>query len=363
LKEELKYKIVNINTAAPRPAKSHILIIYTGGTFGMAKDERGVLVTFNFNQIIKRFPSLKYLDLKLTVISFPLPLDSSDITIQSWLDIGYIINENYMQYDGFIVLHGTDTMAYSASVLSFILDKVNKPIIFTGAQLPIGAIRTDAHANLITALEIASAKNGDEPVVPEVCVYFDYLLIRGNRAKKIRSSQFAAFESSNYPFLAKAGIAIDFNYSAIKKYEDGVHVEYHDKLDNNVASLKLFPGMSKANIESVFNIPGLRALILETFGSGNAPTNPYFLGIIKEAVDGGMIIYNVSQCSKGKVIHGRYKTSRKLAEYGVISGKDITFEAATAKMMYLLGNEKSVDDVKRKLSVNLRGEMEGELYK
>jgi L-asparaginase len=363
LKEDLKYRIVNVNTAAPRPPKSHILIIYTGGTFGMVKDEKGVLVSFNFNQIIKRFPSLKSLDLKLTVISFPQPLDSSDINIQSWLDIGYIIYENYKQYDGFIVLHGTDTMAYSASVLSFILENLNKPVIFTGAQLPIGAIRTDARANLISALEIASAKNGNAPIVPEVCIYFDYLLIRGNRAKKIRSSQFAAFESVNYPLLAKAGIAIDYYYSAINGYENSGHMQYHDKLDNNVATLKLFPGISKANIESVFNIPGLKALILETFGSGNAPTHPYFLGIVKEAVDKGIIIYNVSQCNKGKVIHGRYKTSRKLAEYGVISGKDITFEAAVAKMMYLLGNETSMDEVKRKLALNLRGEMEGELYK
>ncbi len=363
MKENFKYRIVNINTAAPRPPKSHILIIYTGGTFGMVKDEKGVLVSFNFNQIIRRFPSLKYLDLKLTVISFPNPLDSSDITIQNWLDIGYIIYENYQQYDGFIVLHGTDTMAYSASVLSFLLENLNKPVIFTGAQLPIGAIRTDARANLVTALEIATTKIDEHPIVPEVSIYFDYLLIRGNRAKKVRSSQFAAFESENYPLLAKAGINIDYNFEQIKKYRDDRPLVFHDQLDENIATLKLFPGIGKTVIKSVFNISGLKGLILETFGSGNAPTDNYFLDLVKEAVDSGIIVYNVSQCNKGKVIHGRYKTSRKLAEYGVISGKDITFEAAVAKMMFLLGNESSSERVKEKLVMNLRGEMEGELYK
>lgn len=329
----------------------------------MVKDEKGVLVSFNFNQIIRRFPSLKYLDLKLTVISFPNPLDSSDITIQNWLDIGYIIYENYQQYDGFIVLHGTDTMAYSASILSFLLENLNKPVIFTGAQLPIGAIRTDARANLVTALEIATTKIDSAPIVPEVCIYFDYLLIRGNRAKKVRSSQFAAFESENYPLLAKAGINIDYNLEHIKDYKNDRQLIFHDHLDENIATLKLFPGIGKTVLKSVFNISGLKGLILETFGSGNAPTDNYFLDLVKEAVDSGIVVYNVSQCNKGKVIHGRYKTSRKLAEYGVISGKDITFEAAVAKMMFLLGNESSMERVKEKLVMNLRGEMEGELYK
>lgn len=363
LTEDQKYRIVNINTAAPRQPKSHILIIYTGGTFGMVADEKGALVSFNFNQIIRRFPSLKNLDLRLTVISFPQPVDSSDITIQNWLDIGYIIYENYQQYDGFVILHGTDTMAYSASALSFLLENINKPVIFTGAQLPIGAIRTDARANLITALEIASSKVNGTPVVPEVCIYFDYLLMRGNRVKKVRSSQFSAFETENYPLLAKAGIAIDYNFEAIKKYENNAPLVFHNKMDGNVASLKLFPGINKTLIETILQINGLKALVMETFGSGNAPTSGWFLELMKEAIDRGVIIYNVSQCNKGKVIHGRYRTSRKLAELGVISGKDITFEAAVTKTMFLLANENSTGEVKRKLTLNLRGEMEGEVYR
>lgn len=357
----MKYKIVNINTAAPRAPKSSILIIYTGGTFGMVTDEHGALVSFNFNQIIKRFPSLRYLDLKLTVISFPQPIDSSDIKIRNLLDIAYIIYENYRQYDGFVVLHGTDTMAFSASAVSFMLENVNKPIIFTGAQLPIGKIRTDARANLITALEIASAKINGEPIVPEVSVYFDYLLMRGNRVKKVRSSQFSAFESENYPLLAKAGISIDYNFSAIKKPEPG-KIAYYNKLDPNVASLKLFPAMTPQFLEAVLNIPDMKGLIMESFGSGNAPTAPWFLKMLREAIDRGVIIYNVSQCSKGKVIHGRYHTSRNLADIGVVSGKDITFEAAIMKMMFLLGNESSPEEVRKKLSLNLRGEMEGDVY-
>ena len=356
----MKYRIVNINTAAPRKPKGNILIIYTGGTFGMVTDYKGSFVSFNFHEIIKKFPSLRNLELKLTVISFPQPIDSSDINTDNWLDIGYIIFENYQQYDGFVILHGTDTMAYTASALSFMLENVNKPIILTGAQLPIGAIRTDARANLITALEIASSKTNGVPTVPEVCVYFDYLLIRGNRVKKIRSSQFAAFESENYPLLAKAGISIDYNYQAIKKHESDVKLIYYSKLDNNVAILKLFPGITKNVVESILNSPGLKGVLMETYGSGNALTDEWFLRSLKDAIDRGIIIYNVSQCTKGKVIHGRYRTSRKLAEIGVVSGKNITTEAAISKLMYLLGNEKSQETIKSKLEINLRGEMDNE---
>lgn len=363
LTEERKYRIVNINTAAPREPQSHILIIYTGGTFGMVSDEKGALVTFNFNQIIKRFPSLKNLELRLTVISFPQPVDSSDITIQHWLDMAYIIYENYQQYDGFVILHGTDTMAYSASAISFLLENINKPVIFTGAQLPIGAIRTDARANLITALEIVSSKVNGVPAVPEVCIYFDYLLMRGTRVKKVRSSQFSAFETENYPLLGKAGIAIEFNFEALRKYENDSPLIYHGKMDENVASLKLFPGINKTIVDTIFHLPGLKALVMETFGSGNAPTSGWFLELVEDAISRGIIIYNVSQCNKGRVIHGRYRTSRKLAELGVISGRDITFEAAITKTMFLLGSESSTEEVKRKLTLNLRGEMEGLLYK
>ncbi|MGK7397753.1 MAG: asparaginase [Candidatus Cyclobacteriaceae bacterium M3_2C_046] len=354
----MKYRIVNINTAAPRRPKSNILIIYTGGTFGMVTDETGSLVSFNFNQIIRRFPSLKNLDLKLTVISFPEPIDSSDINLSNWVDIAYIIYENYLQYDGFVILHGTDTMAYSASALSFLLENLNKPVIFTGAQLPIGTIRTDARANLITALEIASSKKDGKPLVPEVCIYFDYLLMRGNRVKKVRSSQFSAFESENYPILAKAGISIDFNYQVIKPYQENGKIRMNEKMDSNVAFMKLFPGLNQEVVNSILNIPGLKGLVIESFGSGNAMTSEWFLKSLKKAIDKGLIIFNVSQCSKGKVIHGRYRTSKLLADIGVLSGKDITSEAAITKMMYLFGTTNDQEEIKKKLVINLRGEME-----
>ncbi len=353
-----KYKIVNINTAAPRKPQANILIVYTGGTFGMVTDSKGSFVSFNFNEIIRKFPSLRNLELKITVISFPRPIDSSDVNTDNLIDIAYIIHENYQQYDGFVVLHGTDTMAYSASAISFLLEGLNKPVVFTGAQLPIGAIRTDARANLITALEIASARVDDQPVVREVCVYFDYLLIRGNRVKKVRSSQFAAFESENYPILAKAGISLDYNMMAIKPYEPDVEFKYYDKLDDNVAILKIFPGITQRFVEHFFQLQGLKGVIMETYGSGNAPTEDWFLNIIKEACERNIIIFNVTQCNKGKVVHGRYRTSRKLAELGVLSGRDITTEAAITKLMYLLGNEPNLESVKEKLVINLRGEME-----
>jgi len=354
----MKYRIVNINTAAPYTPKSSILIIYTGGTFGMMADESGSLVSFNFNQIIKRFPSLRNLELKLTVISFPEPIDSSDITPSNWVDLAYIIYENYQQYDGFVILHGTDTMAYSASALSFLLEDLNKPIIFTGAQLPIGAIRTDARANLITALEIASAKTNGEATVPEVCIYFDYMLMRGNRVKKVRSSQFSAFESENYPILAKAGISIDYNHAYIKKVENDKKLKYYRKFDTSIAVLKIFPGINKAIIDSILRTPELKAVVFETFGSGNAMTESWFINSLKDAINNGIIIYNVSQCSKGKVIQGRYRTSSILKDIGVISGSDVTFEAAITKMMFLLAHENDGDRLKIKLKTNLRGEMQ-----
>jgi L-asparaginase len=352
-----KYRFINIKTGAIRP-KATILIIYAGGTIGMVRDSTGALVTLKFNQIIKQLPSLTALNVALTVISFPNPMDSSNMDYHNWIELGQIIHENYHHYDGFVVLQGTDTMAYSASALGYMLEDLNKPVIFTGAQLPISAIRSDARPNLITAIEIASRMIGDRPLVPEVGIYFDYQLLRGNRTSKVRSSQFAAFESENYPLLAKIGITIEFNKSAIQMFTPGKELVFHDKLDPNVVILKLFPSITREVIEGILNIEGLRGVVMESYGSGNAPTSDWFVHILRETIERGIVIYNVSQCAGGKVIHGRYATSTQLQKIGVISGWNITTEAAITKLMYVLGQESDFDRISNLLSTPLRGEMD-----
>lgn len=354
----MNYKIVNIRTTPSIDPKISILIIYTGGTFGMAYDESGSLVPFNFGRVIDHIPELKGLELKLTVISFPAPQDSSNITCRDWQDMGYIIYENYSQYDGFVILHGTDTMSYSASALSYMLDGLNKPVIFTGAQIPIGSIRSDARENLITALEIASAKNGNVPMVNEVCLYFNYYLLRGNRSQKIRSSTFAAFQSQNYPYLAESGIDIEYNHNYMVSHRPGVKLKLRKEFDENVVILKIFPGINEKVIKSIFAVRDLKGVVLETYGSGNTMNYDWFIKILKRAIDKGIIIYNVSQCSGGEVIQGRYETSKRLSDIGVLSGGDITTEAAVTKLMFLLGNEKNPADVRKKLVIPLNGEMD-----
>lgn len=350
-----KFKVVNIATTSADP-KSSILLIYTGGTFGMVYDEEGSLAPFNFSLVLEKIPELHKLDLRLTVISFPDPVDSSNINVEQWRDMATIIRDNYHQFDGFVILHGTDTMAYSASAISFMLKGVNKPIIFTGAQIPIGATRSDARENLITALEIASERNGDHAMVTEVCLYFNYYLLKGNRAQKIRSSNFAAFESENFPYLAESGVEIVYNESYLKKYKDET-LKYSDKLDPNVIILKIFPNISVNVVRGMLSIPGLKGVILESYGSGNTMNDDWFIQELEGAIKNGIVILNVSQCIGGSVIQGRYETSKMLTEIGVISGSDITTEAAVAKMMHLLGNEKSIEQVKKKLSIPIRGEM------
>ena len=354
----LKYRIINIKTGAKKP-KASVLIIYTGGTIGMIRDESGVLVALKFNQIMKQLPSLRALDVNLTVISFPVPIDSSNLDIQNWLDLGYIIYENYHHHDGFVVLQGTDTMAYSASALSYILEGLNKPVIFTGAQLPISAIRSDARPNLITAIEIAAMKKRGKAMVPEVCIYFDYLLLRGNRARKIRSNHFGAFESEDYPLLAKIGINIDFDESAIMRKDKDMKLRFHNRLDQNVAILKIIPSITADVIKSTLKTKGLKGALLETYGSGNAPNESWFINLLKSAIDRGIVIFNVTQCLGGKVIQGRYDTSRQLADIGVVGGSNITTEAAITKMMFLLAQETSIDTVKNRLEKAICGEMNG----
>jgi len=353
----MNYKIVRLNTASKKEIEHSVLIIYTGGTLGMAYDHDGALVPFNFGKILEKIPNLNTLNISITVISFPEPIDSSNINLNHWVDMAYIIYENYDTYDGFVVLHGTDTMAYSASMLSFMLKGLNKPVIFTGAQLPISAMRSDARENLMTSLEIAISKANGKPIVPEVCIFFNHMLLRGNRAKKVQSVHFDAFESENYPPLAESGIIIDYNYASIRPYEEGKKLRYLNKLDNSVMVLKLFPGITAQVIEHCLNMKGLKGVVLETYGSGNSPSESWFIKAMEAAVDRGILILNVSQCNGGRVIQGRYQTSMDLKRVGVLSGADITTEAAVTKMMFLLANESDETEIKRKLMMPLAGEM------
>jgi L-asparaginase len=335
-----------------------ILIIYTGGTIGMVQNHlTGALQPLNFEQISQQVPDLQKFGFTLDTISFDPPMDSSDVGPETWIRMAGIIQENYERYDGFVILHGTDTMAYSASALSFMLENLGKPVIFTGSQIPIGVLRTDGKENIITSVEIAAAKEFDKPIVPEVCIYFENRLYRGNRTTKINTDNFNAFQSPNYPPLAKAGIQIKFNRESILYPREQKPLRIHTKFDNRIAVLKLFPGISKAFIDSVFGYNGLRGVIIETFGSGNAPAIDWFIKRIRKAVDSGIIVLDVTQCHSGSVELGRYETSRKLYEAGVISGYDITTEAATTKMMLLFGQNFSGEEVKLLLNSSIKGEI------
>jgi L-asparaginase len=353
------YTTTKIKTAASKVPATAILMLYTGGTFGMVYDKTGShLIPFDFEQIVEKIPELNRFDFELTVVAFSQPIDSSNVTPAHWAEMVKIIAQNYDAFNGFVILHGTDTMAYSASALSFLLENLNKPVIFTGSQLPIGAVRTDGRRNLITALEIAAARDSQGiPIVPEVCIYFNNYLLRGNRAKKIESAHFDAFYSENYPYLAEAGVTIDYNYAALLRYTPHEKLQYSIRMDSRVAILKLFPGINQRIVESVLQIPDLQGLLLETYGSGNAPTDNWFIGLLEKAMANNICILNISQCPGGKVVQGKYATSKKLEEIGVLSGRDMTTEAGITKMMYLLGKENSMDSVKVKLSSSIRGEI------
>ena len=337
-------------------SKSSVLIIYTGGTIGMAqKPDEAHFTPINFRQVYKHIPEISNFDLNLHAIAFKTPIDSSNVSPEVWVRLAELIEKNYKKYDGFVILHGTDTMAFTASALSFMLENLSKPVIFTGSQLPIGMIRTDGKENLLTSIEIAAAKKRGNPITPEVCIFFQNKLYRGNRTQKYNAENFAAFESSNYPVLAEAGIRIEYNHSAIRKPGDSA-LKIHREIDTNIAVLKLFPGVGKNAIDAIFNIEGLKAVILETYGSGNAPNDANLVEALKTADLKNIIVLNITQCNSGSVDPLRYATNKELAKTG-INGWDMTTEAAVAKLMFLLGQKLSVDEVKCQLQEDLRGEM------
>jgi len=323
----------------------------------MVRDkETGSLHPVNGTELYEHIPMLGKLDYGIDFYSFNPLLDSSDMNPGHWVELVSVIEKNYEKYDGFVVLHGSDTMAYTASALSFMLENLNKPVILTGSQLPLGMIRSDGRENLVTAIEIAAAQDDDTPVVPEVAIYFENKLLRGNRTFKYNAEHFEAFRSGNYPPLAEVGIHIKFNHNAILK-PNFKALKAHTSLDNNIAILKLFPGISKEAVRAQLNITGLKAVILETYGSGNAMTDGWFLDEIGHAIKRGIIVMNVTQCKAGSVEIGKYQTSRELGRLGVISGFDITTESAIAKLMYLWGAGLDKKEIERILQVSIRGEI------
>lgn len=331
-----------------------VLLIYTGGTIGMIENpETGALENFNFDHLLKHVPELKRFNYRISSYQFDPPIDSSDMEPSLWAKIVKIINYNYDYFDGFVILHGTDTMSYTASALSFMLENLAKPVILTGSQLPIGTLRTDGKENLITSIEIAAAKNPDgTPIVPEVCIFFENELMRGNRTTKINAENFNAFRSFNYPSLAHAGIHIKYDAHIIRRPDPTRPMKPHYLFDTNVVMLTLFPG-----INSVLHVPGLKAVVLKTFGSGNAPQKEWFIRQLKDATERGIIIVNITQCQRGVVEMGRYETGLKLLQAGVISGYDSTPECAVTKLMFLLGHGLNQAEIRYRMNSDLAGEI------
>jgi len=339
-------------------SKAKILLVYTGGTIGMSKDfATGALKAFNFDKLLQNIPEIEQLDCEIETFSFENPIDSSNMNPAMWTKIATIIEENYAVYDGFVVLHGSDTMSYSASALSFMLENLAKPVVFTGSQLPIGDLRTDAKKNLITAIQIASLQEDGKPVIHEVCLYFEYKLYRGNRTSKVNAEHFRAFTAPNYPELVESGVHLKLNSHLFLPIKKDAKLIVHKNLDNHVAIIKMFPGMSEIVLSSILSIKDLRGIVLETYGSGNAPTEDWFLKLIEKAIQSGLQIVNVTQCSGGSVNMGQYETSTALKSLGVISGKDITTEAAITKLMYLLGHNIPQNEFKDVFETSLRGEI------
>ena len=337
--------------------QSSVLLIYTGGTIGMMQDAHsGQLKPFDFKSLTKQIPELNKFDIQLASISFKHPIDSSNMSPNVWIELAQIIEKNYKTYDGFVILHGSDTMSFTASALSFMLENLGKPVVLTGSQLPIGVIRTDGKENLITAIEIAGSQKNGKPVVNEVCIYFEYKLYRGNRTFKYNSQHFDAFKSPNYPELAEAGVDINYNANALLKASK-LSLKVYTALNNNIGVLKLFPGVNQLITSAIINTPKIEAIIIETFGAGNATTQAWFINELKAAIAKDIIILNITQCREGKVNQGMYETSAHLKKIGVVSGADLTFESAVTKLMFLLGQNYSTKKIKQLLQTNIRGEL------
>jgi L-asparaginase len=338
--------------------KPSVLIIYTGGTIGMAiHPATGTLAPVKFEDIQREVPELNKFGYRIKAITFSPPIDSSNMTPAIWEKIAYTIQKNYHSYDGFVILHGTDTMAYTASALSFMFENLDKPVVLTGSQLPVGTIRTDGKENLITAVEIAAAQINGHAIVPEVCIYFDFKVYRGNRSIKRDSENFSAFVSENYPALATAGVDIKFHTEFIHYPENKGIFKVRTGFDEQVVILKMFPGISKQVVDSIFEMPGLKGVVLESFGSGNVPKVRWLTNIIRKAIKKHIIILNISQCQGGSVHMGQYETSLELLNAGVISGKDMTTEAAITKLMFLLGQDLKKEEIKIHLNKSLSGEI------
>ncbi len=340
-------------------SRPKILIIYTGGTIGMIENPTThSLQPFDFTHLIDNVPKIKKLDYEINNIQFHPPIDSANMDTERWVEIATSIEENYANYDGFLVLHGTDTMAYTASALSFMMENLHKPVIITGSQLPIGEVRTDGEENLITALQIAAAtdKNGN-PMVQEVAILFEDYLWRGNRSTKMSANHFNAFKSNNYPYLAKIGLGIQFHEEALWRVKSHRPLKVQYTMDRNVMFVDLFPGITETTLSHILSTPDIKGIVLKTYGAGNAPTDKWFLDLIRDTVKRGVVIVNVTQCVNGGVDSDRYMTGNTLSATGVVSGHDITSEAAITKMMYLFGMGLAPEQVKKYLNCSLCGEV------